>query len=217
MAQSLIKVTYEPTDKLLPYVMNVKDHSDRQVKELAASIVEFGFYNPILLRDDYTVVAGHGRLLAAERLGLEEVPVIFLDQLTKEQTKALAIADNKLPENATWNKEKLAIELKDLKLKNFKMEALGFNAGEVKDLLDSLKDRNPLGDEPAQEDKDDANDDVSDDDLIGNTERVILIYEREDFEEFGNLMRDYLDVCDMEDIPSAILNLLRDWDANSRS
>ncbi len=96
-----------PTDKLIPYARNSRTHSDEQVAQIVASIKEFGFTNPILIDKDNVIIAGHGRLLAAQRLGLKEVPVIKLPHLTETQRRALVIADNKLAMNAGWNEEML--------------------------------------------------------------------------------------------------------------
>src|ERR1019366_7086293 len=90
-----------PLDKLIPYARNARTHSDAQVAQIAASIKEFGFVNPILAGTDCVIIAGHGRLLAARKLGMTEVPVIVLDGLTENQRRALVLADNKLALNAS--------------------------------------------------------------------------------------------------------------------
>src|SRR6201996_3507349 len=90
-------------DKLIPYARNPRTHSDAQVAQIAASIAEFGFNAPILVDSNAGIVAGHGRLLAARKLGLPEVPVVVLDHLTETQRRAYIIADNKLSENAGWD------------------------------------------------------------------------------------------------------------------
>src|SRR5277367_1050571 len=100
--------------KLIPYKRNPRTHSDEQVAQIAASIVAFGFNAPILVDSNSGVIAGHGRLLAATKLGLAEVPVIVLDHLSETQKRAYIIADNKLALNAGWNEEILAAELADL-------------------------------------------------------------------------------------------------------
>src|SRR5437879_13722234 len=94
-----------PIDRLKPYSQNPRTHSDRQVDQIAASIVEFGFNNPILVDTKAGIIAGHGRLFAARKLQLKEVPVIILDHLTEAQKRAYIIADNKLAENAGWDEE----------------------------------------------------------------------------------------------------------------
>ena len=119
---------------LIPYVNNSRKHSDEQVAQIAASIKEFGWTNPILVDGDNGIIAGHGRLMAARKLGMTEVPVIEISHLTPTQKKALVIADNKLALNADWDLDLLTIELDELLADGFALELLGFN----KDELDKL-------------------------------------------------------------------------------
>jgi len=113
--------------KLIPYANNSRTHDDAQVAQLAASIKEFGFRNPILV-DGVGIIAGHGRLLAARKLGLEKVPTIDCSDMTEIQKKAYIIADNKLALNADWNTELLKLELINLEENNFNLDLLGFDA-----------------------------------------------------------------------------------------
>src|SRR5580698_272099 len=99
-------------DKLIPYARNPRTHSEAQVAQIAASIAEFGFNNPILVDTKAGIIAGHGRLLAARKLGLKEVPVIVLDHLSETQKRAYIIADNQLALNAGWKDELLGIQSK---------------------------------------------------------------------------------------------------------
>ena len=112
---------------LIPYATNSRTHSDAQVAQIAASIKEFGWTNPILVAGDDTIIAGHGRLLAARKLALVEVPVIVLDHLSKSQQRALVIADNQLALNAGWNMDMLKAEIEDLQLEDFDLNILGFD------------------------------------------------------------------------------------------
>ena len=112
---------------LIPYAANSRTHSDAQVAQIAASIKEFGWTNPILVSGDDTIIAGHGRLLAARKLALLEVPVIVLDHLSKSQQRALVIADNQLALNAGWNMDMLKAEIEDLQLDDFDLNILGFD------------------------------------------------------------------------------------------
>jgi DNA modification methylase len=112
---------------LIPYIANSRTHSDAQVAQIAASIKEFGWTNPILVSGDDSIIAGHGRLLAARKLGMEEVPVIVLDHLSKSQQRALVIADNQLALNAGWNMDMLKAEIEDLQLDDFDLNILGFD------------------------------------------------------------------------------------------
>ena len=117
--------------ELIPYARNSRTHSDEQVAQIAASIKEFGWTNPILIDGESGIIAGHGRLLAARKLGMAEVPVIQLDGMTDTQKRAYIIADNKLALNAGWDDELLKLELDDLNIAEFKMELLGFDANEL--------------------------------------------------------------------------------------
>ncbi len=126
-----------PIEALTPYARNARTHSEEQVAQIAASIAEFGFVNPVLIDADGTIIAGHGRLLAARELGLDEVPVIRLSHLTDAQRRALTIADNKLAENAGWNEELLRQELGELRLDDFDLGLIGFDPDELAQLLDA--------------------------------------------------------------------------------
>ena len=124
-----------PTDKLVPYARNARTHSEVQVAQIAASIVEFGFTNPILAGSDGVIVAGHGRLAAAQKLGLDTVPVVVLDHLTPTQRRALIIADNRIAENAGWDDAMLRIELQSLQEDGFNLDITGFDADALAELM----------------------------------------------------------------------------------
>ncbi|MFV0626617.1 MAG: site-specific DNA-methyltransferase [Alphaproteobacteria bacterium] len=121
-------------DKLIPYAKNARTHNDQQVEQIAASIQEFGFTNPILIDGKNVIIAGHGRLMAAKRLGLKDVPVIRLSHLSSTQVRALVIADNKIALNAGWNETLLQIELEELKELDFDINLLGFSEEELSEL-----------------------------------------------------------------------------------
>ena len=131
-----LSVEYKSVSALIPYVNNSRTHSEQQVKQIAASIKEFGFTNPILVDENNGVIAGHGRLLAAEILGLENVPTITLRGLTEAQQKAYVIADNKLAINAGWDEHALKIELKRLQELDFDLTATGFDVSELAGIFD---------------------------------------------------------------------------------
>lgn len=114
-------------DSLIPYVNNAKIHSDEQVTKIASSIREFGFLNPVLIDKDKNIIAGHGRVMAAKKLGLEKVPVLFVEGLTEAQRKAYILADNRLGELADWDMDLVKIELEDLELANFDIDLTGFD------------------------------------------------------------------------------------------
>ena len=124
-----------PTEKLVPYARNARTHSEEQVAQIAASIVEFGFTNPILAGSDGVIVAGHGRLAAAQKLGLETVPVVVLDHLTPTQRRALIIADNRIAENAGWDDAMLRIELQSLQEDGFNLDITGFDADAMAEIM----------------------------------------------------------------------------------
>ncbi len=134
------KIEPWPTAKLIPYARNARQHSDAQVAQIAASIAEFGFTNPILAGSDGVIVAGHGRLAAAQKLGLITVPVVVLDHLTPTQRRALVLADNRIAENATWDEDLLRVELADLQDAGFDLDITGFDADALAELM--------AGDEP---------------------------------------------------------------------
>lgn len=122
-------------DRLIPYARNARTHSSEQVAQIAASIAEFGWTNPILVGADGVVIAGHARLLAARKLGISDVPVIVLDHLSDSQRRALVIADNRLALNAGWDEEMLRVELEALREDEFNLDLLGFGVEEMDALL----------------------------------------------------------------------------------
>lgn len=138
-----MKIVHKPVDILIPYINNSRTHSDEQVAQIAASIKEFGWTNPILVDRENGIIAGHGRLLAARKLGYKEVPTIELADLTETQKKAYIIADNRLALNAGWDNEMLTIELNDLLADGFALEMLGFDPVEMQTLVDGGPDFEP--------------------------------------------------------------------------
>jgi ParB-like chromosome segregation protein Spo0J len=139
-----------PIGKLKAYDSNARTHSPEQVAQIAASMVEFGFTNPVLIDKRGTIVAGHGRVEAARSLGLEEVPCIRLEHLTEDQVRAYCLADNKLALNAGWNIDTLAGELKGLEAVGFDMSLTGFSPEELAEIIgDTIEDTGP--EEPAPE------------------------------------------------------------------
>jgi ParB family chromosome partitioning protein len=143
-----MKIVQKAVDKLIPYINNSRTHSDEQVAQIAASIKEFGWTNPILVDGENGIIAGHGRLMAARKLGYTEVPTIELKDLTETQRKAYIIADNRLALNAGWDNEMLTIELNDLLADGFALEMLGFDPTEMQNLINGGPDF-----EPATEDE----------------------------------------------------------------
>ena len=150
-----LNVKYRKVEDLIPYVNNSRKHSDEQVAQISASIKEFGWTNPILIDGTNSIIAGHGRLMAARKLKMDEVPTIELDHLTDTQRKALVIADNKLALNADWDTTLLTIELDELLKDGFALDILGFNQDELTALLepeqvDGLTDEDAVPEVPEE-------------------------------------------------------------------
>ena len=145
MAKVLLPEKLErwPIERLVPYERNARTHSAEQVAQIAASIQEFGFTNPILVASDDGILAGHGRLAAAKDLGLTEVPVVVLDHLTPTQRRAYVLADNKLALNAGWDDSILGAELEALQLEEFDLSLLGWSDEELAGLLPEVEQLPP--------------------------------------------------------------------------
>ena len=126
-----MKVTQVKTADLIPYVNNARVHSEHQVAQIAASIKEFGWTNPVLIDGDNGLIAGHGRLAAAQKLGMEKIPAIQMAGLTESQKKALILADNKIALNATWDYELLKLEFEQLEEMDVDIELTGFDESEL--------------------------------------------------------------------------------------
>jgi ParB-like chromosome segregation protein Spo0J len=126
-----MKIEQLPTADLIPYARNTRTHSPEQVAQIAGSIREFGFTNPVLIDGENGIIAGHGRVMAASKLGLAKVPCIRLAHLTDTQKRAYIIADNKLALNAGWDEEMLGLELADLREADFDLGLLGFSENDL--------------------------------------------------------------------------------------
>jgi len=133
-----MRIINKQTSELMPYARNSRTHSEQQVAQIAAAIREFGWTNPILIKSDNTVIAGHGRLMAAKEIGMLKVPCIVLDNLSDEQCRALVIADNKLALNAGWDMDILISELSELKDLDFDFEIIGFSDEELNSIINGL-------------------------------------------------------------------------------
>ena len=150
-----MKIEQVKLDALIPYARNSRTHSNAQVAQIAASIKEFGFTNPVLIDETGSIIAGHGRVMAARKLAIADVPSIRLTHLTEAQKKAYVIADNKLALNAGWDDEMLAVELTDLKDMDFNLDLTGFSAEEIDTLLtptiiEGLTDEDAVPEVPAE-------------------------------------------------------------------
>ena len=130
-----MKIETIKTADLVPYARNSRTHSPEQVAQIAGSIREFGFTNPVLIDAENGIIAGHGRVMGAQKLGMAEVPCIRLSHLTENQQRAYVITDNKLALNAGWDEELLGLELADLREADFDLGLLGFDAEEIEAAL----------------------------------------------------------------------------------
>lgn len=149
------KIEHWKIDKLIPYARNSRTHSEEQVAQIAASIKEFGFTNPVLIDQDGGIIAGHGRVQAARRLDLKEVPCLRLGHLTKTQARALVIADNRIALNAGWDNEMLALEFAELGDLGFDLDLTGFSRDEIDALMpevleEGLTDQDAVPDAPVE-------------------------------------------------------------------
>jgi ParB-like chromosome segregation protein Spo0J len=140
------KIESVTIESLIPYINNARTHDDAQVTQIASSIKEFGFNNPILIDEDNGIIAGHGRLMAARKLGLVEVPTIMLSHLSEAQRKAYILADNRIALNSGWDNELLSLELQDIK-DDIDLSLIGFSEEELSLLI------NGVNFEPATEDE----------------------------------------------------------------
>jgi ParB-like chromosome segregation protein Spo0J len=134
-----MKIETIKVDALVPYARNSRTHSEEQVVQIVASIREFGFTNPVLIDGDGGIIAGHGRVLAARKMGLATVPCLRLAHLSEAQKRAYIIADNKLALNAGWDDEMLALELRDLQGMDFDLTLTGFEVEDIEKLLDGVE------------------------------------------------------------------------------
>jgi DNA modification methylase len=158
-----LNVEYRKVEALIPYARNPRTHTESQIAKIAASITEFGFTNPILVDGDNGIIAGHGRLAAARKLGLDQVPVIELAHLTPTQKRALIIADNRLALDAGWDEELLSLELADLSESGYELALTGFDSHELERLLATvLEDEAAEGADDPEAADEDATDDVPD-------------------------------------------------------
>ena len=143
MGSLKLKIVYREIAELIPYANNARTHSQTQIKRIAESIKEFGWTNPILIDGNNGIVAGHGRLLAAKKLGMRQVPTIELSGLSPTQKRAYILADNRLALDAGWDEDLLKLELTELQELNFDLALTGFSDEEIEELLDMDDDEEP--------------------------------------------------------------------------
>lgn len=177
-AQQKLKIVYRPLKDLIPYARNSRTHSDMQIAQIASSIREFGFTQPILLDGQNGIIAGHGRYEAAFKMGMHEIPTIDLSHLTDSQKRAYVIADNKIALNSGWDEEMLALEIGDLRDAGFNIDLLAFDPSELKD---ADVDYSVLDDEEI---------DAQLDDMAKGVRKAIQIeFEPEHYEEAQELVK----------------------------
>ena len=138
MTETPLTIEMWPLKKVLPYAGNAKIHPEIQIGQIVSSIKQFGFVNPVLVDAEGVLIAGHGRVMAAEKLNLKKIPVIQLGYLTEAQAKALRLADNAIPNRGTWNPDLVEIELASLKLLNFDLQPLGLDSIEFPELEEEI-------------------------------------------------------------------------------
>ena len=186
-------------DSLIPYVNNARKHSYEQISQIAASIKEFGWTNPILIDGDNGIIAGHGRLQAAIKLSMEQVPAIELKHLSEAQKKALIIADNKLAANAGWDAQMLMLEMEELKTLEYDLDLIGFNLKEIDEIFNKVELPAELGLMP---------EDKLDNFLNGDTKILRLAFDEEEFEQAVNCLQELKVKFELEDFSSIVLFLL---------
>ena len=171
-------IEWKQTGKLIPYANNSRTHSEKQIQQVAASIKEFGFTNPILIDEDNGIIAGHGRLQAAQLLGMDTVPTISLKGFTEAQKKAYVIADNKLALNSGWDDELLKIEIEALSDFDFNLDILGWDV--LPDFKDDI-DYSILDEDDLDKELEGMADDVK--------KAIQIEFEAEDYEEASDLIK----------------------------
>ena len=193
-----LEIKYTRTESLIPYANNSRTHSETQIKQVAASIKEFGFTNPILVDDSGGVIAGHGRLLAAELAGLDEVPTITLNGLTEAQKKAYVIADNQLAMNSSWDIDALKVEVERLVELDFNVDLVGFDD----DFLQLL--------EPAEIDLGLTPDEKLQNFLEGDTKILRLAYSDDELGVVVDLLDKGMEATGAPDYSTLVFGLLRE-------
>jgi ParB-like chromosome segregation protein Spo0J len=173
------KIERRKVDDLIPYARNARTHSEEQVAQLAASIKEWGWTTPVLIDEDGEIIAGHGRVMAARKLGIEEVPTMTATGWTKAQKQAYVLADNQLPQNAGWDMDLLKVEMEDLTDQAFDLELVGFHPSQLN--FDEI-DYSILDDEDEIEN--------TLDEMQENVKKAIQIeFEAEHYEEAAELVK----------------------------
>jgi ParB-like chromosome segregation protein Spo0J len=192
-----LKVVYKKVEDLIPYARNSRTHSDAQIAQIAASIKEFGWRTSILVDADNGIIAGHGRVLAARKLGLTELPTVDGSDMTETQKKAYLIADNKIAMNAGWDEELLMLEIEDLKSINEDVSILAFKESEIDELFsNSISDLGLLPEEKLNNF------------LNGDTKILRLAYDEQEFETVTRMLQQLQEKLKIEDFSTIVMALL---------
>lgn len=194
-----LTINYMATNSLVPYVNNSRTHSAQQVQQVAASIKEFGFTNPILVDEQGGIIAGHGRLQAAQLLGLDQVPTITLVGLTEAQRKAYIIADNQLALNAGWDADLLKLDIDHLVGAGFDVSLLGFNDVFINNLLSEELPTPALGLTPEEK---------LENFLDGDTKILRLAYDQDELEAIVAMLDKGLAATGADDYSSLVFGVV---------
>ena len=192
------------TNKLIPYARNSRTHNEAQVAQIAASIREFGFTNPVLIGNDNDIIAGHGRVLAARKLELEEVPCIRLSHLTETQKKAYVIADNRLALNAGWDEEMLKLELKDLMNQGVNTEVLGFSEEEIAYMTSDGSESETLTSEETSRTPKDNAESVKE----ADSRQIIFVYSQTEYNKVIEAMEQYAEANQLSNNSEVLSHLM---------
>lgn len=207
-----MKIEKIPTEKLIPYARNAKKHDAAQVSKLAGSIREFGFNNPVLIDKDNGIIAGHGRVMAAQKLELKEVPCIRLGHLTDNQRKAYILADNRLAEiGGGWDEAMLGIELSSLREIDFDLDLVGFDGAEIEQFLNppelsqDVLEGGEKGRTPADQLEDYENSTIR---------QIVLIMGAEEFEEVMKNLNDIKKERGLDSNTEAAIHAIKEYANN---
>ena len=191
-------------EKLIPYARNSRTHSEAQVAQIAASIREFGFTNPVLIGNDNDIIAGHGRVLASRKLDLKEIPCIRLSHLTDTQKKAYIIADNRLALNAGWDDEMLKLELQDLMHQGVNTEVLGFSEEEIAYITSDGSESETLTSEETSRTPKDNAESVKE----ADSRQIIFVYSQTEYNKVIEAMEQYAEANQLANNSEVLSHLM---------
>ena len=191
-------------EKLIPYARNSRTHSEAQVAQIAASIREFGFTNPVLIGNDNDIIAGHGRVLASRKLDLKEIPCIRLSHLTDTQKKAYIIADNRLALNAGWDDEMLKLELQDLMHQGVNTEVLGFSEEEIAYMTSDGSESETLTSEETSRTPKDNAESVKE----ADSRQIIFVYSQTEYNKVIEAMEQYAEANQLANDSEVLSHLM---------